>query len=381
MDVQAAKNWFEANFHERGDRGASLSLWDSQGEKLILCGGVADAHGELPWEADTPVLVWSATKGPAVACCLHAWENAGLRECTPVAEVWPEFAAQGKSGIRFRELLQHQAGLPVLEPVIPVEDRLAVVEALAAAAPAWEPGKAHGYHPRTYGFLLDELVRRVTGGESLGAYWRRVFADPVGLDFWIGVPPDILPRVAPIFPARKNLPKGDPFLSAYFTPGSLTSRAFASPRGLHSAAAMNAEAPRTAEYPGFGGIGSARALAHFYAMLAAGGVWKGERFFPENWLDRILGEGVSGMDRVLCMETAFSSGFMRDPVDDAGRKIRSTFGPGKRAFGHPGAGGAVGFADPDRGWGFAYVTSQMEPGVLPDARVQGLVRALFGGGE
>jgi CubicO group peptidase (beta-lactamase class C family) len=381
MDIPAAKNWFEANFMERGDRGASVSLWDSEGEQLTFCGGTVGLEGGAPWDADTPVLVWSATKGPAVACCLHAWENAGLHPETPVAEVWPGFAAGGKSRVSFQAVLQHQAGLPVLEHAVPVEDRAAVVEALAAAHPAWEPGTAHGYHPRTYGFLLDEIVRRVTGGESLGAYWRRVFGDPLNLDFWIGVPPSVLPRVAPLFPARKTLPKGDPFLSAYFTPGSLTSRAFASPRGLHSAAAMNAEAPRRAEYPGFGGVGTARALAHFYAMLASGGVWKEQRFFAEGWLDRILAPVASGMDRVLCMPTAFSFGFMRDPLDAEGKKIRTTFGPGKRAFGHPGAGGAVAFADPDRGWGFAYVTSQMEPGVLPDERVQGLVGALFGGPE
>lgn len=378
MDATAARDWFENNFRDRGDRGASASLWNAEGELLQLCSGVAGPAGETPWQPDTPVLVWSATKGPAVAACLHAWECAGLGWDEPVATVWPEFAAQGKAAISFRQLLQHQAGLPVLQNVVPVEDRTAVVEALAQSAPAWEPGSAHGYHPRTFGFLLDEVVRRVCGGESLGAYWQRVFAVPLGLEFWIGVPSGELSRVAPIFSSQKTLPKGDPFLTAYFTPGSLTSRAFASPRGLHSAAAMNAEAPRRAGYPGFGGIGTARALAKFYAVLAAGGVWQGRRFFPEGWLERVLGSRVSGMDRVLCMHTAFSMGFMRDPVDAHGAALRSTFGPGKTAFGHPGAGGSVGFADPARGWGFAYVTSQMEPGVLPDDRVRGLVRALFG---
>jgi CubicO group peptidase (beta-lactamase class C family) len=378
MDATAARDWFEKNFRDRGDRGAAASLWGAEGELLHFSGGFADAEGSVPWQPDTPVLVWSATKGPAAAACLHAWESAGLAWDEPVCTVWPAFAAAGKSGVTFRQLLQHQAGLPVLEKPVPVEDRDAVVEALAQNAPAWEPGTAHGYHPRTFGFLLDEIVRRVCGGESLGAYWRRVFAGPLSLDFWIGVPPEMVHRVAPIFSSKKTLPKGDPFLTAYFTPNSLTSRAFASPRGLHSAAAMNAEAPRRAEYPGFGGIGTARALAKFYALLAAGGVWQGKRFFPEGWLGRLLASGITGMDRVLCMHTAFNLGFMRDPVDAQGAKLRDTFGPGKTAFGHPGAGGAVGFADPERGWGFAYVTSQMEPGVLPDDRVRGLVRALFG---
>ena len=375
MDLQAARDWFEQNFRERGDRGASAALWDSDGEIFQLSGGTVEPG--IAWQPDTPVLVWSATKGPAVAACLHAWAAAGLGWDTPVAHVWPAFGAAGKAAISFRQVLQHEAGLPALEAAPPVENRPAVVEALAATPPAWIPGTAHGYHPRTYGFLLDELVRRVTGGVSLGVYWHQFFADPLKLEFWIGVPPEILPRIAPMHASKKTLPKDDPFLTAYFTPGSLTSRAFASPRGLHSAGAMNADAPRLAEYPGFGGIGTARALAKFYALLAAGGIWQGRRFFPEEWLADLLAGGVCGDDQVLRMPTAFSMGFMRDPVDGEGKKRRETFGPSPRAFGHPGAGGAVGFADPDRGWGFAYVTSQMEPGVLPDARVQGLVRALF----
>jgi CubicO group peptidase (beta-lactamase class C family) len=323
-------------------------------------------------------LVWSATKGPAAACCLHALEKAGLKPDDAVCSVWPEFAAAGKAEVTYRMLLQHQAGLSVLDNPPPVEDREAVVQALAKQAPAWILGTAHGYHPRTFGFLLDELVRRLSGVKSLGEYWRQVFAEPMELEMWIGLPDDVLPRVAPVYSSKSVLPKDDPFLNAFMTPGSLTSRSFASPKGLHSAAAMNAEAPRKACYPGFGGIATAGALAKFYAMLAQGGTWRGEVLLSEKVVRDITSTGVQGMDAVLQMQTAFSLGFMRDPVDAGGGKIRRLFGSSRGAFGHPGAGGSLAFADPERRIGFAYVMNQMELGVLPKERAQGLVDALFG---
>ena len=378
MDLQKAREWFEENFLLRGERGAALSLWDENGEILSLAGGYEDMTDARPWTAQTPVLVWSATKGPAAACCLHALEKAGLQPDDKVSSVWPEFAAAGKAEVTYRMLLQHQAGLSALDNPPPVEDREAVVDALAKQTPAWIPGTAHGYHPRTFGFLADELVRRLSGVESLGKYWRQIFAEPMDLEMWIGVPEEVLPRVAPIYSSKSVLPKDDPFLSALMTPGSLTSRSFASPKGLHFAAAMNADAPRKACYPGFGGIATAAALAKFYAMLAQGGRWRGEALLSGKLLKEIAGVGIQGMDAVLQMQTAFSLGFMRDPLDARGRKIRHLFGSSRSAFGHPGAGGSLAFADPERRVGFAYVMNQMELGVLPKERAQGLVEALFG---
>jgi len=180
-----------------------------------------------------------------------------------------------------------------------------------------------------------------------------------------------------VYSSKSVLPKDDPFLTAFMTPGSLTSRSFASPKGLHSAAAMNADAARKACYPGFGGIATAAALAKFYAMLAQGGTWQGEVLLSGKVLLEITSSGVQGMDAVLQMQTAFSLGFMRDPVAAGGNKIRRLFGSSGGAFGHPGAGGSLAFADPERGVGFAYVMNQMELGVLPKERAQGLVDALF----
>ena len=377
MNLEALSLAFEDNLLSLGELGASVALWRQGHPPVRLGGGFQDAERSLAWQPDTPVLVWSATKGPAAACLLHALEAAQLPLHTPVAKIWPAFAAAGKAAVTLRMLLQHQAGLCALDGAPPVEDREAVAAALASQAPAWEPGTSHGYHPRTFGFLLDELLRRLGSRESLGAYWRRVFAEPLDLDFWIGLPPHLLSRVAPVFSPRAMLPKGDPFLAAFMTPGSLTSRSFASPKGLHSAAAMNTPEARTACYPGFGGIGTASALAKFYAMLACGGAWEGRRFFEASTLNCIQTGSVQGPDLVLQMETSFSCGFMRDPISADGTKRRHIFGPGRSAFGHPGAGGSVAFADPERGLGFAYVMNQMEPGVLPSQRAMALVRALW----
>lgn len=378
MNVTAVGRTFAENFASGGELGASVAVWQDDKEILSLGGGFQDREESKVWDASTPVLVWSATKGPAAACLLNALSEGGLSLSTRVAHVWPEFAASGKQDVTFRMLLQHEAGLCALDTPPPVEDREAVFKALAAQPPAWDPGTAHGYHPRTFGFLLDALMLRLTGGESLGAYWERVIAGPLDLDFWIGVPDEVLPRVAPVFSARAMLPKDDPFFVAFMTPGSLTSRSFASPKGLHSAGGMNTAEARRAQYPGFGGIGTASALAKFYAMMACAGTFEG-RVFVQPKIFEWMNSFVQGFDKVLQIETAFSSGFMRDPLSSHGVKLRQTFGPSVTAFGHPGAGGSVAFADPAKRMGFAYVMNQMEPGVLPNARAMALVKACYEG--
>ena len=332
----------------------------------------------VPWTSDTPVLVWSATKGLASTCLLHALEGCNLPLETRVAHLWPQFAKAGKQDITIRMLLEHQAGLCALDQAPPVEDTEAVLNALENQTPAWQPGTAHGYHPRTFGFLMDGVLQKLTGSETIGHYWRRNFAEPLGLDFWIGAPEDVLPRVAPVFAPKGLMPKDDPFFTAFMTPGSLTSRSFASPKGLHSAGAMNTREARMSSYPGFGGIGTASALAKFYAMLAGGGALNGRVYFKSETLAHLEKPHTQGMDKVLCMETAFSCGFMKDPItQDKGRKTRQTFGPNTSAFGHPGAGGSIAFADPTKGIGVAYVMNQMAPGVLPNERALQLITACY----
>ena len=367
---------FEENFARFEELGASVSVWQHGRELLSLGAGFCDRQKTRPWTPNTPVLIWSATKGLAAASVLHASAQAGLPLQTRVSRLWPEFAAEGKGEVTFAQLLSHQAGLPALSQKASALDHTAVVGALAAEPPHWPLGTGHGYHPRTFGYLLDELLRRITGGMSLAQYWHEQFAEPLGLDLWIGIAPDRVDNVAPMFPAKNSPPKGDAFYTAFLSAGSLTARAFASPQGLHSIAAMNSPGARTASIPAFGGIGTASALAKFYAMLAQGGVFEGRSYFTS--IDPMTRTLTQGPDKVLLLETAFSGGFMRDPAGSDGAKQRQTFGPSPNAFGHPGAGGSHAFADPDTGISFAYVMNQMEPGVLPNAKSLRLVEALYG---
>ncbi len=369
---------FEDNFRLRGEAGASVSVWRGGRELVLLAGGTRDRSGSLPWNESTLVLCWSATKGPSAACVLHAIEQAGLTPGDRVARVWPEFATAGKQEATLGHLLTHAAGLPGLTELhASATDHEAVAAALAAAAPAWTPGAAHGYHPRTAGYLWDELVRRLTG-RTLGSYWRTTFGDPMGLEFWIGLPESELPRVAEMLASRQAQPPPESaeLYRDLARPGSLSRLAFHTPRDLQSIASMNTRAARMASLPAIGGIGTASALAQFYALLAGDGTWDGRRYFQPGTLEWMRRLRVSGPDRTLLADTAFSAGFMMDPVNAAGAKIRSHFGPGPHSFGHPGAGGSHAFADPDHGIGFAYLMNQMELGAFPSPRAMALVQAL-----
>ncbi|MCE9611751.1 MAG: beta-lactamase family protein [Chthoniobacter sp.] len=375
MSADRIATLFHENFTAYGELGASVCVWREGREVLSLAGGFRDRARTLPWTDETPVLFWSATKGLAAACLLHACQEHAISPLRLVAEVWPDFSQAGKERVTIAELLSHQAGLPALTPTVDVLDHAAVAAALAAETPHWPPGIGHGYHPRTFGYLVDELLRRITG-TALREYWRDQIAEPLGLDVWIGLPPER--EAAAVFPAKTAPPKGDPFYTAFLTPDSLTARAFATPRGLHSVASMNSPEARAASLGAFGGIGTARGLAKFYALLAGGGEWAGRRFFQPATLDWMTTTLTQGLDRVLLAETAFSAGFMRDPADARGAKRRTHFGPSPRAFGHPGAGGSHAFADPDTGLAFAYVMNQMEPGVFPGPKCLRLVAALYG---
>lgn len=379
IDTNRIAGLFAENFERYGEIGASVSIWRHEREIVSLAGGWCDREKTMPWTAGTAVLVYSATKGPAAACVLHALEKAGLSLEDRVAGVWPEFGAGGKSGITFGQLLSHQAGLPALSNPADVLNHPEVVRALEEQPPFWSPGEAHGYHPRTIGFLADEIVRRVRG-VPLGDYWRAQIAEPLELDFWIGLPEARARQagVAPISASRTPPPKDSEFARAFASPGSLTAQAFTSPRGLNSVAAMNTPEARQASLPAFGGIGTAGALAKFYALLANEGELDGWRLISPQVIEWMSTTLTNGFDKVLQMPTAFSAGFMQDPLDAKGRKLRRLFGPSQRAFGQPGAGGSMAFADPENGVAFAYVMNQMEPGVLPNAKSLRLIDAIYG---
>jgi CubicO group peptidase (beta-lactamase class C family) len=378
LNTRRITELFQENLENLGELGASVSVWRRGEQVLSLAGGWRDRERTKAWREETPVLFWSATKGLTAACVLHALQEHSLDpNATRVAEVWPEFAQNGKDRVTIAELMSHQAGLSLLSQPVAVWDYELVVEALAAESPHWSPGQGHGYHPRTFGFLMDELIRRIAG-VPVKVYWRKQFAEPLGIDVWIGVPDEMVADVAPVFPARTPPPKEDIFYSELFRSGSFTAQAFTSPRGLHSATALNQPAALSAGFPAFGGVGTAVGLAQFYGMLAHGGVQEAKRYFEPHAIDWMTTTLTDGADRVLNLETAFSCGFMRDPIDSStGAKKRSIFGPSQTAFGHPGAGGSHAFADPENGIGFAYVMNQMEPGVLPNAKALRLVEALY----
>ena len=374
---------FEANFTKGLETGAAVCVYRRGEEVAHFFGGFADAAGTREWCGDTRVLVWSATKAPSSACLLHALQERGEGPDLKVAEIWPEFAGGGKGEVTVRAVMSHSAGLCALdEPVPGIMDREDVVRALERQIPLAEAGRGPAYSPRVYGFFLDEMVRRLSGGDGVGDYWRRVFAEPMGLDFWIGLPEGGDGCVADIIPPRAGMPIGEEdaeFLREFSDAGSLVRRAFSSPRGLGAVSAMNTAEARRACLPAMGGIGTARSLARFYAMLAAGGAWGDRVFLREETMRWITQRSVQEFDRVLRRPMAFSCGFSLDPLDANGRKIRQSFGPEPSAFGHAGAGGSVAFADARNGIAFAYVMNRMEPGVLPGERCRALVDAVYRG--
>jgi CubicO group peptidase (beta-lactamase class C family) len=364
---------FRENFEKFGELGAAVSIWQDGKPIVDLYGGFCDARHEKPWKADTLVLVWSATKGIGSACVLHILQEHGISIERRVAEFWPEFALAGKERITLSQLLSHQAGLCALDARVDILDYGAVIRALEVQKPLWPPGTAHGYHARTFGFLLDELVRRIAG-KTLSQYWREVFAQPLGLDLWIGLPEQENSRVATVYATKSGRPpEPKKFYSDLTTPGTLARKTFTSLYGLNSVSGMNTPENRAQPIVSFGGIGSASALAKFYSMLANGGELDGRTFFSKETIEQMTTTLADGKDRVFQIPTAFSAGFMKDP-QSARQKM---FGPSPSAFGHPGAGGSHAFAHPENRISFVYIMNQMEQSLLPNEKSLRLVDAIY----
>jgi len=374
--------WFEGNFASRGELGASVSIWQNGVELLSLSHGYRDRAQSLVWDAETLVPVWSATKGPAALCCLMALHEADLPLDCPVSEIWPEFVVGGKAEMTFAHLLSHTSGLCALDERVPIFNYEAVVQAIEQQRPLWEPGTLQGYHARTFGFLMDEIVRRITGLESLGEYFRETIGSPLGLDFWIGLPTAQHGRVASVFPGKISIAGADQaFLKAFTTAGTMTQRTFGSPMGLNAVSDFNQPETWKAGYASMGGVGSARGLSKFYAMLAQGGTWNGREIVPASIITQLSQTLSDQEDLVLCTPIAFGAGMMKDPMNQNPElppgKLRQHFGPSLRAFGHPGAGGCLAFADPENGISFAYTMNQMQVGALPGAKSIGMIERLF----
>jgi CubicO group peptidase (beta-lactamase class C family) len=371
---EAVRDAFANNFEEHGEVGASYAFYVDGTQVVDLWGGERTDTG-APYDGDTLQVVFSSTKGAAAACAHLLAQRGELDLDAPVVRYWPEFGQAGKEHIPVRWLLSHQAGLPTVDARLTREEALAwepVIRALEVQAPYWEPGVAHGYHAITYGHLVGEVVRRVDG-RSIGTFFHEEFAAPLGLEFWIGLPEEQEPRVAPMIP----MDTGGLSVTDMMGTDSLLARALTlnGAIGLDLGETANHRDFHAAEVPGANGITNARSLARFYAGLI-GGVDGGpsEARLDAAQIDTARALQTSGNDQVLSLpgldiESTIALGFWS----------ASPFAPmgGRHAFGHYGAGGSLGFADPEYHVAGGSVMSQMGLGVAGDPRSSALVRASY----
>lgn len=369
------KGVFEENFARRGEVGAAVAVTVDGRPVVDLWGGHADAAKTRPWERDTIVNVWSTTKGLCAMCAHRLADQGKLDFEAPVAKYWPEFAAAGKNRIPVKHLLNHKAGMAAIRAPLKHEELFSwekVTSELARQEPWWEPGTKHGYHAITFGWLVGEVVRRISG-KSLGTYFREEIAQPLGADAFIGFGPALDQRVADIIPGPPPKP-GEPDVMAQLMadPESVSAKAIGNPPTMMLPETTNSRAWRGAEIPGANGHANARALARIYGALARGGEVDGVKVFSAAELPRCYTEQSLGKDEVLKFSTRFGLGFM---LSQPGVQ----YGPNPHTFGHPGAGGSLGFADPDAKVGFGYVMNQMGPpaSALLDSRCAALIDAVY----
>jgi CubicO group peptidase (beta-lactamase class C family) len=372
---------FERDFADRGEVGASVCV-TVDGEAVVdLWGGMADPDGGRAWTEDTIGNVWSCTKG-ATALCAHMLAARGELDLNaPVVTYWPEFGKNGKDTVLVRHLLNHQVGLPAPREPLPAGafyDWDFMVEALAAQEPFWHPGTRNGYHALTFGFLVGEVIRRVSG-RSLGTFFRDEVAGPLGLDFWIGLPQEHEARVAPTIAAAPPGP-GDPvpsfYVAALTDPTSLQALVVGNNGGyLTVPGESDTRAAHAAEMGAVGGMTNARGLAGMYRPLALGG---GDLVDSGQLAEMAAVSSATGVDAVLLTPSRWSLGFVKAidvrylPVAD-----RELLPLSEEAFGHPGMGGSLGFADPKARMSFGYTMNRQGPKLAVDERAQSLVDAVY----
>ncbi len=370
---------FRSNFDERGEVGAAISVV-RDGEVLVdLWGGQADREAGRPWVDDTLSVVFSCTKGLMAACFL-VLEDRGLDLDAPIRTWWPEL----RSTASLRQLLNHRAGLSVLDAKLSVEDFLAGGEAALRAAeaqePVWSPGADQGYGATALGVVAGELFLRIAG-RSVGVFLADELAGPLEAEAWIGLPAEQQDRVATLYkptrggfrslvPELHKSAEGRAYRDLLFRKGSLTHRALSNPKdlglaGLHN---YNRAEVRALELPWCNGVASARGLSTIMGMLATGGTWAGRRFVSEARVQALAKPQSWAMDRVLYREQGFAQGFVKEapPI----------FSVNPEGFGHPGAGGSVAWADPVAGLGIGYVMNQMSPRIR-SRRCQRVCEAVY----
>src|SRR3989449_607265 len=283
------------NFRDHGEVGAAVAITIEGRLVVDLWAGWADRIRTRPWQRDTLVNVFSVGKAMAALSLLVLVERGQVDLDAPAARYWPEFAARGKSEVTVRMLLCHRAGLPAIRRSLPrfaMYDWELMTSALAAEEPWWEPGRTHGYHVNTFGFLIGEIVRRVSG-ESIGAFFRREVAAPLGADFHFGIGPEHDQRIADYLFGDEPPEMVDDDDERQF----LLRHVYLNPPGLSGFGTVNTRAWRAGEMPSANGHASARAVARLYSALACGGAVDGVRLLPTETIERALAETPSGHSR------------------------------------------------------------------------------------
>lgn len=359
--LEPVRDAFEANFEDDGELGAGFAVL-LDGEPIVdLLGGWADRKMERPWDAQTLVPVYSTTKG--ISALVLAVVVADLAEGyeTPISEIWPEFSAEGKGAVTIGQFVSHQAGLPGFIKEIDPDlwlDPPACAAALAALPPMWPPGTAHGYHPTTWGYVVGEMFRRISG-VTLGTWLRENVCAPNGVDFHIGLPASEHDRCADIkrptaLPSIGEMT--DPKKAAFGTKWSSPNRGGAIWREI--------------EIPSANGHGTAASVAALYDAYAHRGAVAGKALMPDEAFASLVRSRVNGPDLVLNMPTSFGAGIMRN--------THGFFGPNPEALGHCGWGGSMAIADPDRRLTCAYVMNKQSNVLVGDPRAVALVNAVYG---
>jgi CubicO group peptidase (beta-lactamase class C family) len=384
---EGVREAFVRNFADHGDMGASVAVYVGGRKVVDLWGGWAD-HGGSLYDEDTLQLVFSTTKAVTALCANLLVQQGELDVDAPVLYYWPEFGAAGKHDVPVRWLLSHRVGLPYVDTRMPLEEVLGwhpVVEALARQTPIWAPGTRHGYHAITFGWLVGEIVRRITG-QSLGAFVAQELSEPLGLDLWVGLPDEQQSRVSPLTSRGPRFGRDDSrsdqrprsarkpadlatVIEQLLGPDALLIKALGAVGDLFTQPGMfNRPEVRAAELPAANAVTNARSLARLAATTVGEVDGHGPLLTPPQIAAATTVES-SGTDKVLLVESVFGLGYMV-------ASTYSRFG-GRRAFGHSGAGGSVAFADPDAQIGFAYVMNRMMHNLAGDPRSRGLVRAVY----
>ena len=355
------------NFREHAEVGAAVAV-TIEGEPVVdLWAGWADAARTRPWQRDTIVNIFSVGKAMAALSLLILVDRGQIDLDAPVARYWPEFAAGGKGEITVRTLLGHRAGLPAIRRPLPrfaMYDWGLMTSALAAEEPWWPPDSMHGYHVNTFGFLVGEIVRRVSG-ESFGDFFRREIAAPLGADFQFGIGPEHDERIADYL-IDDEIP---PIVLDDEEKQLLLRRVYGNPPGHSGHGTTNTRAWRAAQIPSTNGHANARAVARIYSALACGGAVAGVRLLHSETLDEAIKETSSGPDLVLIRPSRFGLGFQLTMPE---RRL----GPNPRSFGHFGFGGSLGFADLDAGLAFAYTMNHPGPR-WQNPRNRALIEAVY----